>query len=63
MDRWVFNLRSISLVRYFRANSLTYNANCGALRDLVPCALFKKREKHPWGSVTFSKVAGFSLQL
>ena len=30
---------------------------CGALRDLVPFARFKKREKHPW-SVNFSKVAG-----
>ena len=34
-----------------------------ALRDLVPCTQFKKREKHPWRSVTFRKVAGFSLQL
>ena len=25
----------------------------GALRDLVSCALFKKRKKHPWRSVTF----------
>ena len=33
---------------------------CGALRDLVPCAQFKKREKHPWRSVTFNKVAGWS---
>ena len=31
---------------------------CGALRDLVPCAQFKKCEKHPWRSITFSKVAG-----
>ena len=30
---------------------------CGALRDLAPCAHFKKREKHPWRNVTFSKVA------
>ena len=36
---------------------------CGALTDLVPFAQFKKREKHPWRSVTFSKVAGFKLQL
>ena len=28
------------------------------LCDLVPFVLFKKREKHPWRSVTFSKVAG-----
>ena len=26
---------------------------CGALRDLAPFAQFKKREKHPWRSVTF----------
>ena len=31
---------------------------CGALRDLVPFVQFKKHEKHPWRSVTFSKVAG-----
>ena len=28
-----------------------------ALHDLVPFAQFKKREKHPWRRVTFSKVA------
>ena len=32
--------------------------NCGALSDLVPFVQFKKREKHPWRSVNFSKVAG-----
>ena len=26
-----------------------------ALRDLVPFAQFQKREKHTWGSVTFSR--------
>ena len=30
---------------------------CDALRDLVPFVHFNKREKHPWKSVTFSKVA------
>ena len=35
----------------------------GALHDLAPFVQFKKREKHPWKSVKFSKVAGFSLQL
>ena len=29
---------------------------CDALRDLVPLAQIKKCEKHPWKSVTFSKV-------
>ena len=40
-----------------------------SLRNYVmPCAIwyhwynFKKREKHPWRSVTSSKVAGFNLQ-
>ena len=30
-----------------------------ALFDLVTCVQFKKREKHPWRSVTFSKVSSF----
>ena len=34
-----------------------------SLHDLVAFVEFKKREKHPWRSVTFSNVAGFSLQL
>ena len=29
-----------------------------ALCDLVPFVQFKKREKHPWRSVNFTKVAG-----
>ena len=32
----------------------------GVLGDLVPFVQFKKREKHPWKAVSFSKVAGFS---
>ena len=40
-----------------------FSTKCDALRDLVPFAQFKKRENHPWGSVNFSKVAGWSLQL
>ena len=31
---------------------------CGVLRDLVPFVQLKKREKHPWRRVNFSKVAG-----
>ena len=34
-----------------------------ALRDLVPFVELKKREKHPWRRVNFSKVAGQSLEL
>ena len=35
--------------------------HCDALRNLVPFVQFKKCEKHPWRSATFSKVAGFSM--
>ena len=35
---------------------------CDALRDLVPFVQFKKREKQPWKSVTFSEVAGFTTK-
>ena len=31
---------------------------CDALCDLVPFVQFKKRKKHPWRSVNFSKAAG-----
>ena len=30
---------------------------CDALHDLVTFVQFKKRKKHPWRSVNFSKVA------
>ena len=32
-------------------------------RDLIPVVHFKKRERHPWRSFSFSKVASRSLQL
>ena len=35
-----------------------YHTKSDALRNLVPFLQFKKREKHPWRSVNFSKVAG-----
>ena len=40
--------------------SLAVNFQSDALRDLVPLVQFKKHEKHPSKSITFSKV---SLQL
>ena len=36
---------------------------CDALRDLVPFAQFKKREKHPCRIPTFSKVAVATREL
>ena len=32
----------------------TIDLDSDVLRDLVPFVQFKKREKHPWRSVTFS---------
>ena len=43
---------------YLKVASIRENTVCDALRDLVTVQ-FKKREKHPWRIVTFSKVAGF----
>ena len=36
---------------------------CDALRDFVQFVQFKKREKHPWKSVNFSKIADFIYPL
>ena len=44
-------------------NSIIPQRNLGALRDLVPFVQSKKREKHPWRSVTFSKVVTNITQL
>ena len=41
----------------------SHYVNVVSLRDLVPFVQFKKREKHLWRNVPFSKVAAFSLQL
>ena len=33
---------------------------CDAFHDLVPFIQFKKREKHPWRNVIFSRVKGIT---
>ena len=38
------------------------NNICCVLRDFIPFVQFNKREKHPWRSINFNKVAVFSLQ-
>ena len=43
-------------IRY-SVNSITKN-NCGTLHNLAAFAQFKKREKHPWRTVNFSKIGG-----
>ena len=51
-------LKAIELLQKVKSNQ--NKLICGAFRDLVAFVQFKKREKHPWKSVNFSKVAGFS---
>ena len=46
----------------FISGEMNISEICGALRDLGPFVQFKRCEKHPWRSVNFSKVAGWSLQ-
>ena len=35
---------------------LLHDGSCDASRDLVPFVQFKKREKHPWRSVSFIRL-------
>ena len=52
----------IMLYNYMRdIHVMTHIYIWDALRDLVPFVQIKKRKKHPWRSVTFSKVAGFTI--
>ena len=44
----------------FRVQLSYYFFICDALRDLVTIVQCKNRVKHPWRSVNFSKVPGFS---
>ena len=39
------------------------HCRCDALSNMIPFVQFKKREKQPWSSITFIKVASWSLQL
>ena len=45
------------VLRYFFIDAI-----CDTLRDLPLFVQFKRHEKLPWRSVSFSKVAGYSLQ-
>ena len=50
-------------VSLFEGNRGRKLKECDALRDFVPFIHFKKREKHPWRNVTFSKIVTFHLIL
>ena len=59
----MYNLKYTGLpLIYFEMSSFSNSkVILDALRDLVALVRFKKREKHPWRIVTFSKVAGFNF--
>ena len=42
---------------------IPYYTKRDVLRDLVPLYNLEKREKHPWKSDTFRKVAGYSIDV
>ena len=48
---------------YERDMGFPLDNNCGVLCDFIPFLQFKKREKHPWKNVNFSKVAGKFFEL
>ena len=62
-ELWVIQFYQVLYENYLETEMSDRLQICDALRDLVIFIQFKKREKHLWRSVNFSKVAGFSLQL
>ena len=52
-----------SLVKKFKRGQphFSQNSRWDALRHLVPFVQLKKREKHPWRSVSFSTVSGSNV--
>ena len=46
-------------MKYFVKFEIFNKNKCYVLPDLVSFVQFKKRQKHPWRSATFSKVADF----
>ena len=50
-------LKSFPIILSFPPNSL-FKTVCDVAPDLVSFVKLEKREKQPWKSVTFSKVAG-----
>ena len=47
----------INEVGQHKVSSVRERYTCDVLRDLIPWVQFKKREKHPWTTVTFSNPA------
>ena len=57
---WLISCRFFRFFEYIFCNSYILS---NALRNLVPFAQFKVREKHSWMSATFIKLTGFRLQI
>ena len=49
----IFSRNRSTRMHYIKGRCTT----CGTLRDLVPFVQYHEREKQPWRSITFSKVA------
>ena len=60
--RNICSVRAVLLWPYLVIVGVIFKIIWDALRNLVPILQFKKREKLPWRSITFSKVAGFIFQ-
>ena len=54
-----YYMRFFCTQRWYQIHMQSKKGLCVALHNLVPFVQFKKREKQPWRSVTFSKAAGW----
>ena len=52
----LIDLHSFLMPIFLKVVSMQKYVSCGALHHLIPFVQFKKREKHPSRSVTFSKL-------
>ena len=58
---WIWTIKCLLSVILMENTGKHWNKS-DALHDFVPFMQFRKLQKHPWMGVTFSKVAGWSLQ-
>ena len=59
LKKLIRSMISFLFFRWPKTKLVIKNTKNVVLHDMVPFLQFKKREKYPWRSVTFSKVAGF----
>ena len=51
----------LQITKHETTTIIIYSFICDVLRNLVPLAQFKKREKHPWRSATFISLLKVTL--